>query len=355
MTTLQVLWLLGVGTYYLRYYACWLLAIVIVLTLLRVFRRRLPALVRRIAIALICVSCLRVVLFDNPWTLRLYQWSLNTDSLGYRQGGTLDLEIRKYRQDIDQPELANLAVGSSQVGAIFYQWSSPPPHPVGVFSLAGMKPLDFVLNEEAIAAMNPARVILYLSAFDMTGSPELYSLPLAPPVPSKIWPVYSTLRKAGLTEAQLAPTIHAYIFSQLLPEYRYSFVYRAFLRKWFHGAPHPTDDGRQLPQFSNYFEAEWLDYNFLFFRQFLAFCQAHHINVMIVEGQINPAARTPKITELDAVVRTRVHELMREFGNVSYVPAADIYEFSAEEYHDTVHVHEDAARRFTAQFSKFLK
>ena len=132
------------------------------------------------------------------------RYVLTSESLGLRQWGVLDLEIRKYRRDIHQPALANLAVGSSQVGAIFYQWDSPPPDAVGVYSLAGMKSLDFVLNEDAIAAMHPARMILYLSAFDMTGSPELFSLPLAPPQWRTIWPVYARLRAAGLTSGHRA-------------------------------------------------------------------------------------------------------------------------------------------------------
>jgi hypothetical protein len=45
---------------------------------------------------------------------------------------------------------------------------------------------------------------------------------------------------------------------------------------------------------------------------------------------------------------------MREFPNVRYVPASDVYEFTADEYHDTTHVLPDAAKRYTARFSTYL-
>ena len=153
-----------------------------------------------------------------------------------------------------------------------------------------MKTLDYVLYEEPIAAFNPERVIVYLSAFDMTGSPELFSLPLAPSRPSAIWSIYSRLRAAGLTRDELAPNMHAFVFSQLLPEYRYSFVYRALLRQWFGAAPRPAPASQRLPEFSSYYDAQWLDYNFSFFRDFMEFCRARGIEVLVAEGQINPTA-----------------------------------------------------------------
>jgi hypothetical protein len=211
-----------------------------------------------------------------------------------------------------------------------------------------------VLNEEGIAAYTPQRIILYLSAFDMTGSPELFSLPLAPSRPLKMMRVYSLLRDAGLTNDEIGSSAHAYLFSQFLPEVRYAFVYRAFLRQWFGGAPRPTPASQRLPEFSSYFDPQWLDYNFLFLREFIAFCHRAGIEVMIMEGQINPSARTDKIVELNGVVRTRIADLMREYSNVSYVPASAIYEFSTDEYHDTTHVLPDAAKRFTTRVSSYL-
>jgi len=339
-----------IGSYYVRYYVLWAAALAAVVVALWIFWRRLPARVRLIAGLIVGCLIARLVLFDNPFMLQAYQHGLSAESLGLRQWGVLDLEIRKYRRNIHEPVLANLAVGSSQVGAIFYQWDSPPPDPVGVYSLAGMKPLDMVLNADAIAAMHPARVILYLSAFDMTGSPELFSLPLAPPQWRTIPAVYARLRAAGLTWAEIGPSFQRYLTSQFLPEYRYSFVYRALIREWFGAAPRPAPAaGARVPEFSSYFDPQWLEYNFSFLEDFLAFCSDSGIAVLVLEGQINPSAMTPAIAALNAGVRERLLGYRARFGTFRYVPADAVYQFAADEYHDMTHVLPEAARRYTRQ------
>jgi len=346
---------LGIGTYYMAYYACYLTILIVAVVIVRVGRARLPAIVRRSILTGVAVLVIRLVLFDNPRILYFYLQAIDNAHLGMRQGGMLIEEARKYRHDIHQAPLANLAVGSSQVGAIFNYWGADAPEPLAVYSLAGMKALDFVLNAERIAAYNPRRILLYLSAFDMTGSPELFSLPLAPPRATQIWSVYSRLRASGLTEEEISPNLHAYIVSQLLPEYRYGFIYRALLRQWFGGAPRPVAPSQQrLPEISNYFDPQWLEYNFLFFHDFMDFCRARGIEVLIVEGQINPSARTPKIDALNDTVRTRLLSYLPEYPKIRYVPAADVYEFVADEYHDTTHVLPDAARKYTARLAAYL-
>lgn len=344
-----------IGSYYVRYYAVWAGLLAAAIIVLRVLRRRLPRRVRLASATLVAVLAARLVLFDNPFILQAYQYALTPQSLGLRQGGVLDLEINKYRREITQPILANLAVGSSQVGAIFYQWASPPPEPVGVYSLAGMKALDFVLNEDAIAARHPARVILYLSAFDMTGSPELFSLPLAPPQWRTIWPVYARLRATGLSHAEIAPSFQGYLASQVLPEYRYSFVYRALIRQWFGAAPRPAAPaGARMPEFSSYFDPQWLEYNFAFLQDFLAFCEQRGIQVLVLEGQINPSALTPGIEAINATVRQRLFGYRSAFPGLRYVPADAVYRFASDEYHDMTHVLPDAAKRYTTRLSTLL-
>ncbi len=76
--------------------------------------------------------------------------------------------------------------------------------------------------------------------------------------------------------------------------------------------------------------------------------------MLIVEGQINPAARTEKINALNDTVRSRLLAYLPEFPNMRYVPAADVYEFATEEYFDTTHVLPDAARKYTARLAAYL-
>ena len=74
----------------------------------------------------------------------------------------------------------------------------------------------------------------------------------------------------------------------------------------------------------------------------------------MAEGQINPNAVTPEIKNLNDTVRTRLIAMTSEFANLRYVPASDVYQFSAAEYHDTTHVFPDAAERYTARLSALL-
>ena len=72
------------------------------------------------------------------------------------------------------------------------------------------------------------------------------------------------------------------------------------------------------------------------------------------EGQINPKAMTPEIKNLNDTVRSRLIGMTSEFANLRYLPASDVYEFSAAEYHDTTHVLPEAAERYTARLSALL-
>jgi hypothetical protein len=375
---------IGIGTFYLQYYALYLAALALSLLVIRVPGRRWPRGLRVTAGAIVGLLFLRLVLFDNPVAFRFYRHYVSPETVGLRQLAVLELEIAKYRRDLNQPRLANLAVGSSQVGAIFSHWVSDPPQPLRVYSMAGMKALDYVLYEEAIAAYNPARVILYLSAFDLTAAPELYSLPLAPSRPSAMWSVISRLRNSGVSSAETDGPIHEFVASQLFPEYRYSFVFKAFLKPWFResgerrvasapvlsdrrpriiralfqgSTPDPTVDEatrQHIREFVGYYYPEWLDYNYAFLKDFVVFCQTRGIEVVIAEGQVNPIVKSAKVDALNAMVRSRFAELEAQFSNVMFVPASEVYTFAAADYIDLTHVDRPAAMKYTQRLSSYL-
>ena len=265
------------------------------------------------------------------------------------------------------------AVGSSQVGAIFSHWTGPEP--VEVYSLAGMKTLDYELYRDEIAARNPQRVVLYLSAFDLTAGPELTSLPLAPSHPSRIWPTLARLHASGIPYDGLAGPAHEYVASQFLPEYRYRFVFRGFLKELAEAAPFrtaagffvptlhaaepaaptiPAADAEVLARFRSYYVPEWLDYNMGFLRSFVRFCRDRGIDVVIVEGQVSPVVANPQLDRLGAMVRGRFSELALLYPNVKVVPASDTYQFTVADYNDFTHVHQQAAQRYTGQLAALL-
>ena len=172
-----------------------------------------------------------------------------------------------------------------------------------------------------------------------------------------MWSVLRRLRHSGLTSAETSSSVHEFVAGQLFPEYRYRFVFRAFLKQWFgeaYESARPPVATQRFAEFSTYYDPQWLDYNFGFFLEFLEFCRSRGIEVMVVEGQVNPAAVTPTIADLNRMVRRRLEDLRTEFPNLSYVPAAAVYEFSPAEYHDTTHVLPEAARTYTERLSAYL-
>ncbi|MEQ1908814.1 MAG: hypothetical protein ABMA15_08320 [Vicinamibacterales bacterium] len=375
---------LGIGTYYVRYYAILAAVLVVAIIGARAARRLVPAWLTTSVSCLVCFALIRVLLFGNPITLRFYQRQLTPEALGPRQWAVLDLDILEYQRDLRPAPLENLAVGSSQVGAIFSHWVSDPLQGIRVYSMAGMKALDLVLYEEAIASQNPQRIILYLSAFDLAALPELYSLPLAPSRPTSTWHVVQQLRATGLKAEDVDGQIHAFVASQLFPEYRYAFLFKAFTKPFFQQSapslvarvPLPSTEGsrvqvawssagtqepavdeetaRHVNEFVGYYYPEWLDYNFAFLKEFVRFCQQRGLDIVIAEGQVNPVVQSPKVDALEAIVRSRMAELELQFSNLTFVPASDTYRFGTTDYVDLAHVHREAAMKYTAHLSSLL-
>lgn len=382
----------GVGAYYTIYYAVYIAALIVLAAVLRRFRAHLPGWFVFLSSALMLLFAVRLVLFDNPVALRFYSRHLNAEATGLRQMGVLELEAAKYRRNLKTPRLPYIAVGSSQVGAIFSHWVSDNADRLVVFSLAGMKPLDFVLWRREIAAYRPGTIILYLSAFDMALPPQLTTLALAPSRPLNVPATLWQLRAAGLDFGSNSAQLHQYIAAQFFPEYRYSFVFRdlfsQFLRggtasqkammldrrrpsiipavfvrqrgarEWLLPVSSPAAGPRISPghiqEFVGYYSAEWLDFNFAFLRDFVAFCRAEGIQVVIAEGQVNPVLKSAKVDELNQIVRWRIDELKLRFPNVEYFPAAEIYQFHPADYADLTHVLRPAAMEYTHRLSSLL-
>ncbi len=366
---------LGIGSYYLRIYALYAVVLLVAGGVTWRVRHRLPKAVKSVVLCAMVIVCIRLVALDNPIALRFYLNHLTPAVLGARQWDAVELDIRKYARRITQPSIANLAVGSSQVGAIFSHWAPETPQGLAVFSLAGMKTLDYLLYREEIAARNPERVILYVSAFDLTAGPELFSWPLAPSHPMAIWDTVSRVTRGGAPPDRVAEASHNFIASQLLPEYRYAFIFRAFLKQWTERGAMRTALDWWMPtlhaaaaaesavlqadpsleertrQFLSYYMPEWLDYNYRFLRAFVAFCRERGIDVVIVEGQVSPLVKGEKLDALGRMVRSRFAELALLYPNVRVVHVGEAYTFVESDYRDFTHVSPEAARVFTRELS----
>ena len=98
---------LGIGTYYVRYYAVLAAVLVVAMISARVARRFVPAWLRTTVSCLVCFALVRVLLFGNPVTLRFYQRHLTPEAVGPRQWAVLDLDILEYRRNLRPAPLEN--------------------------------------------------------------------------------------------------------------------------------------------------------------------------------------------------------------------------------------------------------
>ena len=127
---------LGIGTYYVRYYAILAAVLVVAIIGARAARRLVPAWLTTTVSCLVCFALIRVLLFGNPITLRFYQRQLTPEVVGPRQWAVLDLDILEYRRNLRPAPIENLAVGSSQVGAIFSHWVMPPARSTSIITIS---------------------------------------------------------------------------------------------------------------------------------------------------------------------------------------------------------------------------
>jgi hypothetical protein len=190
------------------------------------------------------------------------------------------------------------------------------------------------------------------------------------------------LGQYGLLGGPYATSIHEYLVAQLLPEYRYSFIFREWLRLRLEAfAQRSSAPGTQTGQsagtrlvrtkwpatriadgispervehFERSYEKRWMGLYLGFLEDFLSFCRNRNIRVIIAEGQVNPAAWTSKVRSINDAARRTFADLAARYPHVKFIPAGEVYEFGVSDYSDLVHVTGEAARRYTERLGDYL-
>jgi len=302
---------------------------------------------------------LRFMLLDNPIAWNLYQRSLTHKDVGYREMNVIDLRAASFRDTFIKAGPDYLAVGSSQVGAIFSHWTGQKES-VQVFSLAGMKPPDFFLYRYEIAAKRPRNLLLYLSELDMAQIPQSSVFQLSPPQGAGIVSALNTLRRAPLLKNR-TETMASMVVKELLPEYYYAFVFRGMLKKALKpdiSIKAEADSSEELQKSIEKFKAklgrEAIEANIFFLEEFIKFCEKRNLPVIIVEGHYNPLAVGDKTTELNSLVMARLRALTAQYSMVRIIPRSMQHQFSVADYRDITHVVPAAAREFNEHLSELL-
>lgn len=160
------------------------------------------------------------------------------------------------------------------------------------------------------------------------------------------------------------------IMAEILPEYKYSFIFRGLAKKVWEpklanantNSPVPVKDQsirnaeimKSIDQLNSAFQDVAVQFNIECLKEFVAFCKHQNIKVIIIEGQYHPMAYTQKALKYNAQVNEMLFALPQEYGNVRFIPRTLCYQFNFREYMDISHVTPQAARRFTNQLSVSL-
>lgn len=312
---------------------------------------------RGLARGLALFLLLRIVLLENPWAWAFYERTLRAREVGWRQMSVIREEHRSYYPT--PTGVRFLAVGSSQTDAIFERFAEERDD-LRVFSMAGLFPLDYVLYADRIAEYHPRVVILYLSEFDLARLHEPERIVLAPPQGLRLLRLARTLATLPGGERYRHALVEM-AFGQILPEFRFAFVFRGLLRRAegrdrFEATTRPEVDApAEADDLRGSMEVEQIDFNLPFLRAFLAATASWGSRVVILEGRYAPAVTTEATRRLNAVVVERLRALATEFPHVAFVPRDGQPAVADADWVDAAHVSRDAGRAFAEEMLRRLE
>jgi hypothetical protein len=326
------------------------------------FARKLSHGCRNLLYSIFIIFGLRLIFLDNPWIWPGYNKLLTAADVGYRQKDILVKKRIEYRR---LPHIRYLVLGTSQVGAVFYKYAQKH-HDFAVFSMAGLRPGEYMLYRQYIFNYQPQYVLLYLSDMDIA-VPLGFGIQIAPAqrlyLPGFYTRVRTRFKEAGYQDALLKM-----VFGEFFPEFKYAFVFQGLLDKALgkqealkkqqllsvQSLPEKNLRKQQIEGLNATLKKEYIDANIQFLTEFLLYCSDHRIHVIIVEGQYNPVAYSPENRDLNRIVQQRLRGLAEIFDHVTFVPKAAIFEFTESDFRDITHVTFDAGYKFTQKLMTYL-
>jgi hypothetical protein len=302
-----------------------------------------------LAVLLSLAIASHVFIFNNPAFFRLSNQMLGSAEIGWRQKSALLLDpLRFTRSD---SRLAYLFVGSSQVGAVFGGYSAQQ-RDWGLFMLAGMGPLDFVLYAREVGRMAPRDIVLYLSDFDLGAKPSMLGAKLAPPQSAHRIAVLLRIMRGYPTAFSFAE-IQDFLICQAFSPYRYQYIFRGILDNIFRKkralpetdvtAKTNAENMEDHLKFIAMLSDQWFDVNLHLLDVFVGEMAVRGIGVIIVEGHYHPQALRSN-WKLHSLARARLEQVARKHPNCRYIPTGDA--FDARVYLDGTHVKSEAGAAF---------
>lgn len=302
----------------------------------------------------LAVVVLRMVLFDNPLAWRAYEMLLDKSDLDFRPRAMLRHNLMSLQR---APDVRYLAVGSSQVPAVFGRYDMlDDTNQVVVFSLPGMSTMEYVLYWESLVRQQPDTILLYISEFDFGRAPHWSQLEEAPARLSDL-PVLWALLSGTTPVREFLPSFGRHVLAGLFPEYRHRFVFRALWDKlsFKHAvlaAPSPlevADEEAQVAHMQrlNNLRNDYSKFHLTFLEEVFRRAEAAGMEVVVLEGQYHPDAYTRENQRLNEEVRRSILSLTQRYRNTSYVSRTGVFEFTTADYRDGYHVHKESGVEFT--------
>jgi len=353
------------GGKYFIHFISFFAAVVILVCLFFFSRKQLRSSLQKGISVLIVVMVLRLFLLYNPFIWRFYKNSLTEKEVGWLNRDVLRIEYYKYfRYFFCLSKYCIL--GSSQVGYVF------PPGLLGdaqVFTMSGLSPLGYLGLKDYFRFDRPEYIVLFISDLDMARFPDQAYLRTSLTGGFdllKIFPrIFENKAFREKYSTKKLDFFARFIFAQIFPEWKFSFVFKGFLNKLkgynyelkevtnieLADVPAEVSLKEQLKNLTeNHFE-EPIPANLILLEEFVSFCYLNKIKVIILEGQYNPLAYTEKNMQLEKSVRNGITKLLLSYPNLVYIPREKLYQFTESDYLGGYHVNFQAAQRFLISFA----
>jgi hypothetical protein len=321
------------------------------------FARRRQSVYRVGLITCGAILILRAALFHTPVTWYVFFKMYESEEIGFRERNMVAANIDKYFLRSDRTQY--LVIGSSQ--SRMFKDVATEHRDFSLYSFAGLQPIEYPLWEGLIESRNPRNVILYISEFDLARESTPSALELDP-LPAKRIPwLYDNLSAQHGSAAAIA-TMKRMVVGDLLPEYRFGYLFRALTTRWF-GAPSANQSVPSMtPEEWAYAQAiglrsklheKYIGINAPLLEQFVADCVARGSNVYIFEGQYHPVAYDDNLRQLRRESNAALSAMAGRNRNVRFIPIEAQPALTSADFVDGYHLSPETSRRFAmALFSQ---
>lgn len=353
----------GLGSYYVWHYALLFFLFLLLALLWCRFRKRFQPRWRHFSMAVLVVLLARVFLFDTPFAWRDYKRVTPEDSLIRLTAKQTVVHIAT--AEMLPRRLNYLIVGSSLTFGVLRCFETFVPQTEWLF-VYGMRAVEYNYCTRIIESRNPSRILLSVALYDLANVPWPEKYEFYYSFEDIIFPTLYVTNKHLKSYSNPKMLFMKSLTGWIFPELRYSFVFREYLNRFFGRPTLPLNASKKRDEYiataierqkgtvAN-LSQESLDLSLSALDHFFRFCDKKGIDVVVIEGQINPLAFTPGTHRLNGVAMKRLERLADQYEHVRFVPASELVRLEPGDFEDMIHANEEASRKYSECVFKYLQ